>query len=96
MKKICCESEKKGPCGIKKACLQDVFALSSRARNAGHVLKIILACMAVLIITENKAYAYTDPGTGTLIWQGLLAAFFGAIFYIKKIINLFKRKKNGQ
>lgn len=92
MKKACCE----GPCSIKKCCPQDVFALLKRAHKAGHILKIILLCMAILIITENKAYAYTDPGAGTLIWQGLLAAFFGVIFYIRKIINLFRRKKNGQ
>lgn len=26
---------------------------------------------------------YTDPGTGTLILQLLIAAFFGALFYIR-------------
>ena len=24
---------------------------------------------------------YTDPGTGTLIWQLILAALFGGLFY---------------
>jgi hypothetical protein len=40
---------------------------------------------------------YTDPGTGTLILQLLIAAFFGALFYIryfaKRIGGFFSRNK---
>ncbi len=49
------------------------------------VVKISLACVAILIVTTTNAYAYIDPGSGALIWQLLLAAFFGAIFYIRKV-----------
>jgi hypothetical protein len=28
--------------------------------------------------------AYVDPGTGALIWQSIVAAFVGSIFYLKK------------
>lgn len=28
--------------------------------------------------------AYIDPGTGLLIWQSIVAAFIGAVFYFKK------------
>lgn len=28
---------------------------------------------------------YTDPGSGVLIWQLIIAIFFGATFYFSKI-----------
>jgi hypothetical protein len=28
---------------------------------------------------------YADPGSGVLIWQLLLAIFFGATFYVTKV-----------
>ena len=28
---------------------------------------------------------YTDPGTGTLIWQLILAALFGGLFYVRRL-----------
>ncbi len=31
------------------------------------------------------AFLYIDPGTGAMVWQVLLAGFFGLIFYGKKI-----------
>ena len=39
--------------------------------------------------------AYIDPGTGLLIWQSIVAAFVGAVFYFKKtrdwIVKQFRR-----
>jgi hypothetical protein len=29
---------------------------------------------------------YIDPGSGTLIWQALVAAVLGAIFYFRSVI----------
>jgi hypothetical protein len=45
----------------------------------------MLAAVMVLI-TEGEAYGYTDPGSGALIWQMLLAASFGAVFYVRKLL----------
>jgi len=28
--------------------------------------------------------SYVDPGSGLLIWQALVAAVFGLLFYLKK------------
>jgi hypothetical protein len=36
---------------------------------------------------------YTDPGSGILIWQLLLAAFFGAMFYVRKLKDLITQRK---
>lgn len=37
---------------------------------------------------------YTDPGAGTLVWQLLLAAFFGGMFYVRKLKDLVQRRKD--
>jgi hypothetical protein len=46
------------------------------------------------------AFFYTDPGTGALILQLLVAAFLGAIFYVryftKRAQNLFSRKRKAE
>jgi len=38
-------------------------------------------------------FAYIDPGTGALIWQMIVSAFVGLLFYVKKtrdwIVGLF-------
>ena len=40
-------------------------------------------------------FAYVDPGLGLLAWQALVAAFVGALFYIKKtrdfLVRLFQK-----
>ena len=39
--------------------------------------------------------AYIDPGTGLLIWQTIIAAFVGFLFYLKKtrhwIVGMFQK-----
>jgi hypothetical protein len=36
---------------------------------------------------------YTDPGSGTLVWQLVLAAFFGGMFYLRKLKDLIQRRR---
>lgn len=42
-----------------------------------------------------RVLAYIDPGTGLLIWQAIVAAFVGTVFYFKKtrdwIVNQVRR-----
>jgi len=42
--------------------------------------------------TETQARAYTDPGSGALIWQILMASFVGAAFYIRRFTSWFRKK----
>lgn len=39
----------------------------------------------------NSFLAYVDPGLGLLAWQAVVAAFVGAIFYIKKTRDFLVR-----
>ena len=43
--------------------------------------------------TERQASAYTDPGTGALIWQMLVAALAGLLFYFRRITTWFRNRK---
>lgn len=49
--------------------------------------------VGLILIVPSTASAYVDPGSGTLLWQMLTAAFFGCLFYIKRIIGFFKGNK---
>jgi hypothetical protein len=41
-------------------------------------------CLALALLAfEQPAHAYIDPGTGSLILQGLVALFVGAVFTLK-------------
>jgi len=47
----------------------------------------------VMFATEREARAYTDPGTGALIWQMLMAGLVGVGFYFRRITSWFKNRK---
>jgi hypothetical protein len=36
---------------------------------------------------HTLAFLYTDPGSGALIWQLLVASFFGILFYLRAFIG---------
>jgi hypothetical protein len=52
--------------------------------------------LALFLAAERPAYAYTDPGTGALIWQMVAAAFVGVVFYLRRFTTWlrFSRKRN--
>ena len=52
----------------------------------------MLLVVVVLIGSERQARAYTDPGTGAMIWQMLVAGFLGAAFYFRRFTTWFKNK----
>ena len=50
----------------------------------------------LMIGVERPALAYTDPGTGALIWQVLVAGIMGAMFYFRRIKNYLMSFRNKQ
>jgi len=75
----------------------------------GKMRFVFLIVMGLLVflfsgLFDQKAYAYLDPGTGSYIFQLIIAAAIGALFAIKlfwmKIVlffkNLFSRKKKNE
>jgi hypothetical protein len=53
---------------------------------------IFLIALA-MFATEREARAYTDPGTGALIWQMLVAGIVGVGFYFRRITGWFRNRK---
>ncbi len=45
------------------------------------------------LIPLSGAYAYTDPGTGALLWQILAGAAVGGMFYVRRFFAWLSRKK---
>jgi len=61
-------------------------------RRFGSFWKGFALLLVLMIGTERKACAYTDPGTGAMIWQMLVAGFVGAAFYFRRFTTWFKKK----
>ena len=57
--------------------------------------KIIILSLIINLILANKAFAYLDPGTGSIILQAILGAiaagFSYCVFYWNKVKNFFKK-----
>ena len=55
----------------------------------------LLAIPAMLLLSTQDAYAYLDPGTGSMILQGLIGGIAGGMFAIRlywgKLKNRFGR-----
>jgi hypothetical protein len=49
---------------------------------------------------RTLAFLYTDPGSGALLWQLMLAAIFGALFYgrlfIRRVIEMFRKERGKE
>ncbi len=65
---------------------------------------VVLAAMAVHIwslelVAPQPAYAYLDPGTGSLLFQWIIAGLVGSAFAIKifwrRIVGRFKGRPEG-
>ena len=56
-------------------------------------LRAILLVALAMFATEREAHAYTDPGTGALLWQMMVAGLVGVGFYFRRITAWIKKKK---
>jgi hypothetical protein len=61
----------------------------SRGRSrAGHGARDgLVAAATIVLAAEARLGAYIDPGSGALIWQAILAAFFGGAFYFRRFLT---------
>lgn len=50
------------------------------------ILKIIL----LWLIVQPNAYAYVDPGSGMLLWQGLIALIGAVLIFFRNPIQVIK------
>lgn len=68
---------------------------SSKLLSRPTFLVIVLVAS---IASDTKAFGYVDPGSGTLIWQFLVAGIAGVLFYAQSLFrSLFssgKKRRN--
>ena len=64
------------------------FGVSIRIVGTRSVATVLL----LLLMAETPAAAYTDPGSGAMLWQILVAGFVGVMFYGRKFTKWFRSK----
>jgi hypothetical protein len=66
----------------------------------GTVLIAVSGGLLVLASATTPAYAYLDPGAGSMLLQGILAAVAGSVFALKqywgRAVSLLRRKPRDQ
>jgi hypothetical protein len=68
---------------------------SQNHRLAGAVWTGVLL-LPLLLGIPTKAYGYTDPGTGTYVYQAVYAAFIGGSFYVRRFLKRFFGKRSDK
>ena len=59
-------------------------------------VKLAILLFLLSFATEEPAHAYTDPGSGALIWQMIAASLLAVPFYFRKVVLWVKKKVNKQ
>lgn len=70
-------------------------------KNTSSLGVALISCFALMFICmPTPAYAYIDPGTGSLILQGIAAALITGLAFIRgireKIVSFFKGNKGDK
>lgn len=52
--------------------------------------KLLLYTFILFMLFPRSAHAYLDPGTGSYLFQILIAGLLGSFFFIKSIIKRVK------
>ena len=71
----------------------------SRERAGAYGVRLILTVFVILTFCRGNAWAYVDPGSGFMLWQLLVSALIGALFYFRKAIRSiigWKRKRDDK
>jgi hypothetical protein len=56
-----------------------------------HIQIILVLCLVFLCLTHTT-YAYLDPGTGSYVFQLMIAGLLGSMFFLKSIFKKIKSK----
>ena len=58
--------------------------------------RVAVLTALIVCVGARDAHAYTDPGSGVLLWQMGVAAVFGALFYVRRAMSWFKARFGGR
>jgi len=64
----------------------------------GTAAMILLSSLFIGVAKTNIFALYTDPGSGALLWQLLIAGFLSGLFYLRRAKDWFMtaRKQSKQ
>ena len=65
------------------------------AKRSTYFFVTLMLFAALSISLERQAYAYVDPGSGLLVFQGISAAVTGTLFYFRRRIKNLLLKLQG-
>lgn len=57
---------------------------------------VALLVVCILLGFPERASAYTDPGSGALLWQSMIAALAGIGFYWRRFLNSRRAKAQSE
>ena len=64
-----------------------------------NIIKLLSLVLIIEAIAPQKAFAYLDPGTGSMIVQVIIATFASIgctlAIYRDKVINFFKKRNSN-
>ena len=52
----------------------------------------ILLVVLLAILGEKPAHAYSDPGSGALLWQVMISGVVGTLYYLRRFAAFWKKK----
>jgi hypothetical protein len=55
--------------------------------------KALLLLVPLLLATPSRAFGYADPGTGAFLYQAVYAAFLGGVYYLRRLLDRFWKKR---
>ncbi|MBZ5653575.1 MAG: hypothetical protein LAO18_24205 [Acidobacteriia bacterium] len=50
--------------------------------------------LLLALALARPVHAYADPGTGTMLYQVVMAAIIGGVFQFRKLASFFRRRRN--
>ncbi|MBJ6727663.1 hypothetical protein [Geomesophilobacter sediminis] len=54
-------------------------------------MKLILTLAYLCLLFPATAHAYSDPGSGLMLWQLAVSFVIGVMFYFRKFLGMFTR-----
>lgn len=54
--------------------------------------RVLFLVLLLGLMMEREAKAYTDPGSGILLWQVIASAFVAGLFYVRRIIDWIRKR----
>jgi hypothetical protein len=55
-------------------------------------IRALFFLVFTLFVAKGKAFAYTDPGSGAMLWQLLLATILSAVFTVRYFFQRIKTR----